>query len=337
MRRFLIKVSVFSIPLLIFVACYFYVVANMTGDLGTIGMIPFGNYEVGEKPDFAGYYECYSIEDARDAEIVVIGDSFSEQHENSFENYLGKALGKKVCHLYIKKRITNPCAAANYLIENDLLPNCKVLVLESGERQAVWRLCNCFKDVKIEFKSPGNGSDEGLDISKYLNISKMSSFLKLSLNIDDPVVRMPLDGDYFSGKWADRLYFYASKDDGGGDLWYLDCSDALCDKAKDNLLKLRQKASDKGIDFYFLMPAGKLDMYFDKIVDNPYPANLVVERFSDMDTTWFVDGRKILTPLVESGVKDVYLKNDTHWSRLGAEVVGCRLARLIELKHGEER
>ena len=106
MRRFLIKVSVFSIPLLIFVASYFYVAANMTGDLGILGMIPFGEYEVGEKPDSSGYYECYSIEDAHDAEIVVIGDSFSDQHENSFENYLGKALGRKVCHLYIKKKKT---------------------------------------------------------------------------------------------------------------------------------------------------------------------------------------------------------------------------------------
>lgn len=337
MRRFLIKVSVFSIPLLLFVACYFYVVANMTGDLGTLGMIPFGDYEVGEKPDFTDYYECYSIEDAHDAEIVVIGDSFSDQHDDSFENYLGHALGKKVCHLYIKKRITNPSAAANYLIDNDLLPNCKVLVLELGERETVWRMCNCFKPVQMAFKTQGNGSDEGFDMFKYLNINKMSSFLKLSLDIDDPVVRLPLDGDYFTGKWADRLYFYASKDDGGGDLWYLDCNVALCDKTKDNLLKLKQKASDKGIDFYFLMAPGKLDIYFDKIVDNPYPVNLAVGRFADLDTTWFVDGRKILTPLVESGVKDVYLKNDTHWSRIGAEIVGRHLARLIELKHREER
>lgn len=331
------KLSVFCIPLMVLVTCYIFVMSNMTGDLGNLGMIPSGEYAVGMTPDFVNYYECYSLEEAQDADIVVIGDSFSNKKDNGFVNYLGHELGKKVCHLYLENKKTNPCAAANALIDNDLLPNCKIMVVESCERQAIWRLNHCFDNSDIVFKERKGTSDKEFVISKYLNLNKFSSFLKLSLNVDNPVRKLKLDADYFTGKYADKLYFYASESDGGGDLWYFDCDKSNYAVAKVNLLKLKQKAEEKGIGFYFLMPSDKFDMYYEKIKDNPYPKNPTFEYFFDVDTMWYVAGKQILTPPLEDGVKDVYLVNDTHWSRIGAEIIGRHLARLIELQNGEER
>ena len=337
MKRFLKKLSVFCIPLLVFLAWYVYVMANISGDLGTLGMIPFGQYEVGDKPDFIEYYDAFSIEEAQDAEIVVLGDSFTKKNVNSYMNYFGHALGVKICHLYIDDNKINPCAAANILIDNDLLPNCKVLVLESVERHAIWRLRDCFNGGNLVFVEKSDDSPNKFNLSKYLSLNNISSLIKLSLNIDNPVGKMQLDGDYFTNKYSDKLYFYTSNTDGGGDLWYSKYDEASFAKAKSNLLKLREKAIEKGIDFYFVMPSDKFDMYYNKIVDNPYPANPTFDYFSDIDNSWYVSGKQILTPPLEDGVKDVYLVNDTHWSRIGAEIVGCRLARLIKLQHGEER
>ena len=339
MKRFLKKLSLFGIPLLVFVACYIYVMANMTGDLGNLGMIPFGSYEVGDKPDFVNYYDSFSLEEAKDADIVVIGDSFTNKNVNSYMNYLGNELGKNVCHLYIDNTVMNPCAAANILIDNDLLPNCKILVLESVERYTIWRLRDCFYGNKLVFEERDDNTSpkRRISVSKYLSLKMLSSFLKLSLNVDNPVKSLKLDADYFTGKYSKRLYFYAPQTDGGGDLWYDRYDDETFAKAKSNLLKLRQKASDKGIDFYFLMPSDKFDMYYEKVIGNPYPENPTFEYFSDIDTSWYVAGKQLLTPPLEDGVKDVYLKNDTHWSRIGAEMAGRHLARLIKLQHSEER
>ena len=337
MKRFLKKLSVFCIPLLVLVACYIYVMANISGDLGELGMIPFGKYEVGETPDFVEYYDSFSIEEAQNAEIVVLGDSFTKKNINSYMNYLGHELGKKVCHLYINDNKMSPCAAANILIDNDLLPNCKVLVLESVERYSISWLMSCFKAKKLVFSEKSDDAKTRFNLSKYLNLKTLSSFVKLSLNVDNPVGKLQLDGDYFTNKYADKLYFYASESDGGGDLWYEKFNEKYFAQAKSNLLTLRQKAAEKGIDFYYLMAADKFDMYYDKIVDNPYPANPIFDYFSDVDTSWYVAGKQILTPALRDGVKDIYLVNDTHWSRIAAEIVGRHLARLIKLKHCQER
>lgn len=337
MKRFLKKLSVFSIPLLVFLAWYVYVMANISGDLGTLGMIPFGQYEVGEKPDFIDYYDAFSIEAAQDAEIVVLGDSFTKKNVNSYMNYLGHALGVKICHLYIDDNKINPCAAANILIDNDLLPNCKVLILESVERHAIWRLHDCFNGGNLVFVEKSDDLPNKFNLYKYLSLNNISSLIKLSLNIDNPVGKMQLDGDYFTNKYSDKLYFYTSNTDGGGDLWYSKYDEVSFAKAKSNLLKLREKAIEKGIDFYFVMPSDKFDMYYNKIVDNPYPANPTFDYFSDIDNSWYVSGKQILTPPLEDGVKDVYLVNDTHWSCIGAEIIGRHLARLIQLQHSEER
>ena len=335
MKKFLMKLSVFSIPLLVLMAWYVYVMANISGDLGKLGMIPFGHYDVGEKPDFVDYYDCFSLEDAQDSEIVVIGDSFTNQNVNSYMNYLGHALGVKIAHLYIDDKKMNPCAAANILIDNDLLPNCKVLILESVERYAVWRLRNCFNVRNLVFVDKNEDTPKKINLSKYLSINNLSSFIKLSMNIDNPVGVLQLDGDYFTNKYSDKLYFYASPTD--GDLWYNKYDEVDFVKSKSNLLKIREKAVKKGIDFYFVMPSDKFDMYYNKVNYIQYPKNPTFEYFSDVDTTWYIAGKQILTPPLEDGVKDIYLVNDTHWSRIGAEIVGRHLAHLIQFQNSEER
>lgn len=337
MKKFLKKLTLFCIPLLLLMTCYIFVMANISGDLGKLGMIPFGEYEVGETPDFTDYYDSFSLEEAQDAEIVVLGDSFTKRNKNSYMNYLGHELGVKVCHLYINDNEMNLCAAANILIDNDLLPNCKVLILEVVERNSVWCLRDCFKARNIVFTEKSNDISQRFDLYKYLNLKNLSSFVKLSLNIDNPVGKLPLDDKYFTNKRGDKLYFYASVSDGGGDLWYKNYDEEAFAIAKSNLLIVRQKAVEKGIDFYFLMPADKFDMYYNKVTGNPYPANTVYDYFSDLDSTWYISGKQLLMPFLEDGVKDIYLVNDTHWSRISAEIAGCHLARLIQLKHGEER
>lgn len=337
MKRFLKKLSVFCIPLLVLLAWYVYVISHLTGDLGKLGMIPFGKYEVGEIPDFADYYDSYSLDEAKNAEIVVIGDSFSKKNTDSFVNYLGHALGVKICNLYIDENKINPCVAANLLIDNELLPKCKILILESVERYSIWRLRDCFNGGNLVFVERDDESEQWFDWYKYLSLNNLSSLIKLSLNIGNSVGKLQLDCECFSHKYGDKLFYYASKTDGGGDLWYANYDEGVFLQAKANLLKLKEKAVEKGIGFYFVMPADKFDMYYEKVKDNPYPKNPAFDYFSDIDTTWYVAGKQILTPPIEDGVKDIYLVNDTHWSRIGAEIVGRHLARLIQLQHGEER
>ena len=80
----------------------------------------------------------------------------------------------------------------------------------------------------------------------------------------------------------------------------------------------------------FLLACDKYDLYQDFIVDNPYPARTLnedIQRWMKPDELQhFVFSKQILHPLVEQGVKDVYLFNDTHWSPASSRLVAREVA-----------
>ena len=69
-------------------------------------------------------------------------------------------------------------------------------------------------------------------------------------------------------------------------------------------------------------------------MDNPYPTKTVNE---DLARLMAADGlpdcvvfsKQVLRPLVEQGVRDVYLFNDTHWSPASSRLIAAEvIARL---------
>lgn len=78
-----------------------------------------------------------------------------------------------------------------------------------------------------------------------------------------------------------------------------------------------------------MVAAGSYDLYQDYIVDNPYPRDTTLDYFDDLDTSWFLNTKKLIKPHIDAGEKDMVLLNDTHWSIKSAKLAGEKLGEMI--------
>ena len=84
-------------------------------------------------------------------------------------------------------------------------------------------------------------------------------------------------------------------------------------------------ARQQGVNLVILIAADKYDMYQDYIVpENPYPAKTLNEDIAQWMPNckdYIIFSKDVLHPLLEQGVKDVYLYNDTHWSPASSHLI----------------
>ena len=88
--------------------------------------------------------------------------------------------------------------------------------------------------------------------------------------------------------------------------------------------KLIEEARKRGVNLVIVVACDKYDLYQEFIVDNPYPAKTLnedIERWMSSELNHFVFTKRVLHPIVEQGLKDVYLFNDTHWSPASSRLV----------------
>lgn len=66
----------------------------------------------------------------------------------------------------------------------------------------------------------------------------------------------------------------------------------------------------------------KYDLYYDFIVDNPYPKNYLFDLLRETPKEYyFVDTKTILLEALKRGEKDIYYADDTHWSYRASEII----------------
>ncbi len=83
----------------------------------------------------------------------------------------------------------------------------------------------------------------------------------------------------------------------------------------ENLNRLSDILSKKGITLYFMPSPDKYSLYSGFIVDNPYPHSTFFEELRKLPKRYtLIDTKEILLPELEKGEKDVYYPDDTHWS-----------------------
>ena len=115
------------------------------------------------------------------------------------------------------------------------------------------------------------------------------------------------------------LYFYNDDVKMG-----LDVTAAKRKAIVNNYDELISMAREKGVNLVIVVACDKYDMYQDFIIDNPYPAKTLnedLEQWMAPEMDRFVMAKRVLHPLVEQGVKDVYLFNDTHWSPASSRLI----------------
>lgn len=335
MRRFLIKISYTILPLWLVFVCAglvykYHIYPNLSGDLGRLGKLAFG-HEYKQALDSNLLKECW-VDDfngrwTKGYKIVTIGDSFSQQGKAGYQNYLGFLLKSKVLNIRPAEGVFPEQLALSLLRTGRLKEmSPQVVVVETVERHWVKSL------FALDFTGCPAAAEAGKQIyrKKHTAVPKSADclyetiyWMRLRLGIDDPVKKLELNRDLFSN-FDDDLYFYFA------DLQRTSMKKKERKKVYAVLDSLKQEFRQQGIHFVYVVAADKYDVYQPFVKDNIYPSSTQLDSLPDVYTpSYFINTVKILRPLVQRGVKDVYLATDSHWSYIASEAVAWEIASLL--------
>lgn len=350
MKRFLVRTLVGAIPLLLLVLgslyYYFRIRPELTGDLGQLGKIAFGteyDARIGRpllEENMAPPFEPGTPV----GRIVTIGDSFSQQEERGYQNFLAHRLGEPVTNIRLIQG-TDPEQAALDLLQAgffDTLPEVKWVIVESVERALVERNLHLDPDrrtaesplLREEVQAAGPDSGNGL-LGRAFRQSKDWMLLNLGL-ARNPVRTATLDRPCFTLPGREStLYFYKE------DLDRLTVSDAELATVRESLRTLHDRFQARGIKLLFLMAVDKYELYQHFIVDNSHPQRPLGSLLQELDSLeFFVDPLPALRERLEAGEQDLYMGHDTHWSQKSARIAADLLyekIRSVEAEADENR
>ena len=334
MKKFIIKVSYTILPIwLIFVvlATYIALSHSYSGDLGKLGFISFGH----EYDQFIEQNQLkdtlFSTIDNLDVlkssycDILTIGDSFSQQQNGGFQNYLAKQ-GLRILNCN-KNMYETPIPFSFALLNEGVIDstNVKVVIIEHVERDLIGAIRNFTYDYTIEntFKPKEERQKKEVRYS----LSRARDFILFRTGIEEsPVYEAKLKFPFFSSIDPHKLYFY-----------FKDVNTDMNIKSEytNKLLQLYDtlcsKAHHQGIRLIFLVAVDKYDLYQNYIINNPFPRKTINEDLKQIfgDSPHLLLSKDYLLPLLDSGEKDVFLHNDTHWSYKASEVIAEELYKRI--------
>ena len=347
MKKFLIKISYTVLPVWLFLvsmAVYLMVTGDNTGDLMRLALIKGG-------PEYRDsiclnllprvYYESVdndSVLRTSTRDVLVIGDSFSHGggvgKEGDYVNYLAHDSERHVA-VYTPQ---DPTLSSPMQIAYDLLKlggvdsTCiKNLVVQEVERYLVGRHIEFTTQhtslshslpASVQKAAPASAKKE---VSPLLRVKDYIFYHCFGANpIYDVKLRQPM----FGGAQPDRLYFYNEDVKFG-----IDLDEKSTHKVKTCFDEVIEMAAARGVNLVIVIACDKYDMYQDFILDNPYPAKTLnedIERLMAPELDRFVIAKRVLHPLVEQGVKDVYLFNDTHWSPESSRLIAAEVAKKLK-------
>ena len=339
MKKFLFKLSFTVFPVMLFIiGCMtylsVYVSPNVSGDIGKLGMIPFGHeYNRFLEQNYLKETLFKTVKQESICEVqtdvLTIGDSFSQQGICGYQNYLAH---KNIKVVNCFDNVTdNPLQIAYDLLERDIVNHklTKVLIVECGERTIEGRFKSFNPNIsrKEQQQQPVRVNEpETANNSNDWSVSRARDFILYRIGIDNPIYKATLRHDYFTSNEPNVLYFYNEEIEKGHCLKV-----STATKMMEVYKMLQDKAKERGVKLFLMIAVDKYDLYQDYIVDNQYPQKTINEDIERVlpDTPELILTKKYLVPLVEKGEKDVFMFNDTHWSYKASEVVAneiyCRI------------
>jgi hypothetical protein len=340
MKKFAIKSLYFFIPFCCVWTEYNVLNKNhayITGDLGILGQIPFGQKYVQYLdrhylPDYlvidTGVVANKKLQISNASNIFTIGDSFSQQAIPGYQNHLAHLLGLKIVNIKnsIPKSPFGSFRTGLQLLNSGVIDstNCKIVISECVDRDVIKELDNINFEEPYKLPEKNNSQskpDKNTDAALY----NLCWWARLQIGYDDPVLEYNLKQDCFTHDYySHKLFCYKE------DMLFRNTSKNSIEKAKENLILLNKKFSEKGIKMIFLIAADKYDVYRPFMTDNSLPVNTTTDGLSNTTGVCEIDTKPILQNMVGKGEKDVYMVNDSHWSYKGSEAVEQKLAHAID-------
>lgn len=333
MKRFILYIIYFSIPIILLMG---YTKLNYSisgGDLNRLGKISvrkdyrsiFKN-EMSQEKAFTNFSELNS-NDATHFDIVNFGDSYSEQEGYSFLDYLSRKTDFDILNFNPKAYQIdnyNPVQYIYHFLQANQFQkfNAKYVILQSSERSIIDR-CNHtdFNYQRAKFDLPVI-IEESIEHEVPFGVNTLKfPFNSLMHKFNDrafftPVYQVDLEKELFSG-YNDLLFY---KED-------LDKVPAKNDTNNINLVnsvlnQLALKLKEQDLKLIVIICPDKYDLYVPYIKDPSYPSPLFYDLLSQKKKEYtYINTKNTLDKLIKHGTKDVYLYDDTHWSPIASKKV----------------
>lgn len=328
MKPFLIKFLIFFSLFYISAAYFhFYVTNQISGDIGELGMIPFGSEREGldvvsyQRSGIADSHvtEVVQPEVLASYSVVTIGDSFSHKEKLGYQWKLSSLMSDSIANFLLGKH--NPFKCAIQLINSNLIKSGQILIIETVERNMVERLLAL--DTTLTWcPAPTTSSLSG---SAPAFIDNYLSWIRLSLGYDNPIHRFNLSRECFlNPKYPKTLYVYSGELD--GDFLFMNFSEQAYSSAAKSLRQFMEFGQSRGIRIFVLIATDKYDAY-EPFISEKHDINPTLVYFLDIDGVY--DPKQDIQKAIQNGTMEFYKQNDTHWSVVGADLVAEKFAAYI--------
>lgn len=269
MPRFIRNIIIAFLPFLIigilFAYYNFIVYPNLSGDLGNIGKIEFGNqyYDDFSKPVLNNYKVIDIINsNEKSPGIFTFGDSFSQRGINGYQNFAANILDTTIVNFKNTQLDVFGNSAEQKAISMlnegvfDSIPN-SILIIESGERYFPRRILSLDFDAVTTEENVRPRDDTQQRMEK-----GFSDWLKYKIGFaDNPVYQAKLNTKLFSHpQYSSDLFFFFE------DLEKRDLEPEEIDIIERNLDKMREKFLQKNIQLVYVIVPDKYDVYKDTSV-----------------------------------------------------------------------
>lgn len=326
MKRFLLKFCIlFGIIYGLMGYYAFMVRPKISGDIGNIGKIPFGQ-EYEERMTLAyvdnvSHVRTLHVSDTITSSVITIGDSFSQFGVMGYNQFLADSLNITIEN--ILRTPYSPEQAFIELVNHNKIPKGTIVIVETVERSMLLRL----HDLDIRDTTLNTIRAEGE--KKSLLLDETIIWVRTTLGIKQPIKTFRTSEDLFSHQTRhNKLYVYDSKWSCDGDIQFQGFvkNDQYMKDAYQNLYSLRKFADNHGIEMLYLIAADKYDVYEPFITDE-HIKNPTLDFCPD--EAWIINTKPFLQKEVYNGVKDVYMVNNTHWSPIGSQIVAGEVMHRI--------
>ena len=343
MKKFILKTSIFTFPFVIFFSLNVFFYDQKEGDLIRLGYLysnPTPKSMITSQYNLHKHYTLLSeidITSKKKFKIVTIGDSFSEQGNLGYKNFIGN---NGVSVLHIDRFISgNPIQTLIQLLNSDLFDyvSTDYILLQSVERVLIQRIHEIDFNISIDLDGLSN------DIKNQKREVPDDSLQFFSA----PTIKAPITNILYSfdhKPFTSKTYKYKSintnlfSNNPDDLLFYQDdiininskndkTSILKCIQALENVNEL---AAKKNIKLIVLISPDKYDIYYPFIKNNnKLTKPLFFSIYEPLEKEYInIESFKILTEEIKKE-RDIYFYDDTHWSPKGAEIIAEEIYNII--------
>lgn len=343
MKRFISGTLWFLLPIIALHLFTFIFYNPNKGDLLRIGYIIdlYPNYrdifkqELESKIIFTRFSDK---SETRKFNVLTIGDSFSEQNNFGYQNYLAK---NNIETLHIESFLhKNQIQALYSLLNGDFFDQYKVdsVVLQFVERNAVELVENIDTTKVVTAEELRNLANKPRVKETYHFKFPSDSVLKFPYytaqyyrNNDyvfgGKTYKTEITQDLFSAGNKELLFYFQ-------DLVSIpkNSDEAKVSKLNAVLNDLNGLLKKKGIKLIVVPGPDKYSTYYEYILNkSKYPQPKFFEIFNKLNKEYaYVDSKQILTNAL-TVKKDIYFYDDSHWSPLASQIIAEAIGKELNL------